>query len=333
MKYMMFAAVALFQFIFCWTTQASEIDDLLSEFRRPTEIPFPATNPYTRTKATLGKMLFYDQRVSRLQNMNCVTCHNPSFGWEVPFATAMGAQNQPLARHAPATHNLAWQQSFFWDGRASSLEEQAEGPITAHEEMDMPLDLLVARLQSIENYRKWFELVFPGEGVTAENILKAIATYERTIVTDASPFDHWVDGDEAATNEAAKRGFRIFIGKAQCARCHSGWNFTDNGFHDIGLAADDPGRAAVDNNQSSENAFKTPSLRNITKRAPYMHNGSLPDIVAVIDHYADGGARRGSGSNSLEPFQLSDSERSDLIAFLGSLESRTANASPPDLPR
>ncbi len=333
MKYLMVAAVALFQALCCWAAQASEIDDLLRDFRRPSEIPFPASNPYTRTKAALGKMLFYDQRVSRMQNMNCVTCHNPSFGWEVPFATAMGAQNQPLARHAPATHNLAWQESFYWDGRASTLEEQAAGPITAHEEMDMPLDLLVTRLQSIENYRRWFELVFPGEGVTARNILKAIATYERTIVTDSSPFDQWVDGDETSMSEAAKRGFRVFIGKAQCARCHSGWNFTDNGFHDIGLVADDPGRAAVDNNQASANAFKTPSLRNITKRAPYMHNGSLADLATVIDHYASGGVRRSAGSNRLEPLQLTAGERGDLIAFLGALESRTANANPPDLPR
>lgn len=333
MKQPLLAIVVLaVQTCFCSPAISSDLTDLLSQFRRPTEIPFPASNPYSRTKATLGKMLFYDQRVSRLQNMNCVSCHNPSFGWEVPFATAIGAQNQPLTRHAPATINLAWQDRYFWDGRASSLEEQAAGPITAHDEMDMPLDLLVERIQSIEKYREWFELAFPGEGVTAQNILKAIATYERTIVTDISPFDQWVEGDNQSVSEAAKRGFAVFTGKAQCTLCHTGWNFTDNSFHDIGIVTDDVGRAAIDDDDASRYAFKTPSLRNLTRRSPYMHNGALADIEAVIDHYSSGGVRRDGGTNILTPFELSSEERTDLIAFLSSLESRTTNTSAPDLP-
>jgi len=333
MKRSLFASfILIIQACLISLAHASELSDLLSQFRRPTEIPFPASNPYTRTKATLGKMLFYDQRVSQSQNMSCVSCHNPSFGWEVPFATAIGAQNLPLARHAPATFNLAWQDRFFWDGRATTLEEQAAGPITAHDEMNMPLDLLVRRIRSIAKYRDWFELAFPGEGVTAENILKTIATYERTIVTDHSPFDQWVDGDDDSVSESVKRGFAIFVGKAQCARCHAGWNFTDNGFHDVGIMTDDIGRASIDRNEASAYAFKTPSLRNLTKRAPYMHNGALADIDSVIDHYSSGGVRRDTGTNTLQPFQLSADERRDLVAFLGSLDSRTTDTSAPDLP-
>lgn len=311
----------------------AEKGDLRDQYRRPATIPFPKDNPYSRTKATLGKMLFFDPRVSKAQNMNCVSCHNPSFGWEVPLPKAIGAQNSPLRRHAPAVVNLAWADSLFWDGRAESLEDQAGGPITAHDEMNMPLDDLVVRLRAVEGYRTWFEKAFPVDGLTKKNILKAIATFERTIVSAPSAFDRWVDGDESAISASAKRGFQIFNGKSGCSECHSGWNFTDNGFHDIGLATVDIGRAEVDKTDvHTRFAFKTPSLRNLTRRMPFMHDGSIADLGDVIDHYAKGGVDRPSLSEKMLPFRLTATERQDLIAFLKTLDSGTSEVALPKLP-
>ncbi len=153
--------------------------------------------------------------------MTCASCHNPSFGWEVPVATAVGAMNERLSRQAPTVLNTAWIHPFFWDGRAASAEEQARGPITAQVEMNLPLDQAVKRLESVADYKKWFSQAFPGEGLTETTILKAIATYERTIVAGASKFDEWIEGNEDAISQSAKRGFELFNGKARCADCHS----------------------------------------------------------------------------------------------------------------
>jgi len=308
-------------------------DSLKAQYERPAVIHFPKDNPYSRTKAALGKMLFFDVRVSKAQNMNCVSCHNPSFGWEAPLPKAIGAQNTKLKRHAPAVVNLAWVTSFFWDGRASTLEEQAAGPITAHDEMNMPLDALVKRLGAIEGYRFWFDRAFPEDGLNQRNILKAIATFERTIVSSPSSFDRWIDGNDVAISTAAKRGFRLFNGKAACAGCHTGWNFTDNKFHDIGLDTTDIGRSAIDSrDRRNLHAFKTPSLRNLTRRKPFMHDGSLPDIAAVVDHYLSGGIDRPSRSDKMAPFSLTQSERQDLIAFLRTLDSGSEAVALPTLP-
>ena len=291
-----------------------------SDYKRPETIPFPATNPYTPEKAALGKMLYFDPRLSGGSNMNCASCHNPSFGWEVPLPGAIGSQNEPLGRHAPTVQNLAWGQgSYFWDGRADSLEEQAKGPIEADVEMNMPLPELVDRLNKIDGYRRWFATVFPDEGITPDTIVAAIATYERLVVTSYTPFDAWVDGDEGAISDAAKRGFRLFNEEARCASCHIGWNFSDYQFHDIGLATDDPGRAGITNKPVDQHAFKTPGLRDLTQRAPFMHNGSLATLEEVISHYISGGEERQSLSPLMQPLNLSAGDVDDLIAFMETL--------------
>src|SRR3954471_12211646 len=176
---------------------SGDIGTLKAQYRRPAEIPFPPSNPYTPERAALGKALYFDPRLSGHQNMNCASCHNPSFGWEVPLKGAIGAQNTMLGRNAPTVLNLAWSKDhYFWDGRAKTLEEQALGPIQADVEMNMKIPELVNRLKGIPEYRKWFEIAFPGEGISADAIAKSIATFERTVVSGYAPFDAWVEGDE-----------------------------------------------------------------------------------------------------------------------------------------
>ncbi len=301
-------------------------------YRRPDTIPFPKDNAYTPAKAALGKMLFFDTRLSRDKNLSCASCHNPSFGWEVPFAQAIGAGGKPLGRHAPTALNQAWSSHLFWDGRAPTLEAQARGPIEASVEMDLPMTVAVERLKTVQGYLQAFDKAFPKEGLTADNVLKAIATFERTIVTGDTPFDRWMRGDTKAVSDEVKRGFAVFEGKARCASCHSGWNFTDNKFHDIGLATNDPGRMGVTRTAADQHAFKTPSLREIAARAPYMHVGQITTLEGVIAHYITGGEQRPSLSPQMKPLQLSRQAVQDLVAFMRSLSSPQSTLAMPNLP-
>lgn len=304
-----------------------------SNFERPLRIPFTDDAPYSPMRATLGKMLFFDPRLSGAENISCATCHNPSFGWEVPTSGPIGATNEMLGRQAPTILNAAWGEHFFWDGRAASLEHQASGPIVANVEMAGDLDVIVDRLSQISTYLDGFNAAYPDEGMTPDTILNAIATFERTVVTNWAPFDRWVDGDESAISDAAKRGFEVFVGDGHCAACHTGWNFTDNLFHDIGLETADLGRAAVAPDEPlSRHAFKTPGLRNIFYRAPYMHNGSLDNIEEVVAHYITGGIERPSLSGLMTPLDLSDQQVSDLVAFLASLTAEEEAVASPVLP-
>lgn len=299
---------------------------------RPSAIPFPDDAPWDPRIATLGKMLFFDPRLSGAQNMSCASCHNPSFGWETPVDRAVGAANLPLGRHAPTTLNQAWSTSFFWDGRAASLEDQARGPITAPAEMNAQFPEVIARLSEVPEYAEWFNLLFPGQGISEATILRSIATFERTIVSGVSPFDRWVGGDETALSAEAKRGFALFVGKAGCSACHVGWNMTDDAFHDIGLSTADDGRAAVTGDLAEQHAFKTPGLRNIALRAPYMHNGSLQTLDEVIRHYASGGIERPSRSAAMVPFETDDQDVAALVAFLASLTEEETRIPTPILP-
>ncbi|MDA9557398.1 c-type cytochrome [Vibrio sp.] len=303
-----------------------------AQYKRPDTIPFPSSNPYQASKAALGKMLFFDPRLSDNQNISCATCHNPSFGWEQGQAISLGVKNTALPRHNPTILNLAWGESFFWDGRSGTLEDQALGPIQSDIEMNMPLDKLEARIKSIKGYQPYFDEVFNGD-ITSGNIAKAIATFERTVVSGMAPFDYWINGDESAISESAKKGFAVFNGKAQCSQCHTGWNFTDDEFHDIGLVTQDQGRYAIDpSTEQNRFAFKTPGLRNISLRAPYMHNGEMPSLTAVIAHYMGGGVPRASLSPEMKPVPLNASEMRDLEAFLMTLQGDDEPMSLPELP-
>ena len=331
MKRLLFAVC----FVFGLSLQAKAADEtiaLKARYQRPLTIPFPKDNPYTPEKTALGKMLFFDTRLSRDRNLSCSSCHNPSFGWAVPFAKAIGAGGKPLGRHAPTTINLAWSQNLFWDGRAPTLEAQARGPIEANVEMDLPLGTALARLQEVDGYKQAFNRAFAKEGLTEANILKAIATYERTLVTGITPFDRWVRGDGKAISESAQRGFVLFNGKAACAGCHTGWNFTDDKFHDAGLPGADKGRMGVSNKPEDEFAMKTPGLREIVSRAPYMHDGSLATLEAVMGHYITGGAQRPTLSPLMKPVSLAAAEVEDVIAFLRTLSSPQSVLAMPNLP-
>lgn len=315
------------------TAQAQDLTAEKARYRRPASIPFPEGAPYSPQMATLGKMLFFDPRLSGTQNLSCASCHNPSFGFEVPVPGAIGATNKPLPRKAPTVLNAAWIPTLFWDGRAANLEAQALGPITADAEMDGKFPEIIVRLRNTPEYATWFETLFPGQAITQENILTAIATYERTIVSGWAPFDRWIEGDEAAISPAAQRGFVLFTGKAQCAACHTGWNFTDNKFHDLGLPTKDIGRAAFEpENPLAKHAFKTPGLRNLTYRAPFGHAGQFTKLEEIVSFYETGGLSRPSKSPLMKPLVITAQERSDLIDFLRSLTAEQTRIALPNLP-
>ena len=309
------------------------VESLKQGYRRPNTIPFPDRAAYSPQMATLGKMLFFEPRLSGAQNLSCASCHNPSFGFEVPVPGAIGSANTPLARKANTILNAAWSTSLFWDGRAKSLEDQAVGPITTPAEMNGRFPAIVERLKGVPEYRAWFDRLFPQSGVTKDNLLTAIATYERTVMAGESPFDRWVDGDQAAMSQAAVRGFMVFNGKAGCSGCHSGWNFTDNKFHDIGLPADDIGRGKFEpDNLQAQYAFKTPGLRNLSYRAPFGHQGQFTDLESILAFYESGGMDRPSKSSLMKAFDLNSGETQDLLAFLRSLTAEKTETALPNLP-
>jgi cytochrome c peroxidase len=309
-------------------------DALKALYRRPATIPFPKDNTYTPEKAALGKKLYFDTRLSVTSAQSCASCHSPSYGWGDGLAVGVGHGMQKLGRHSPTVINAAWSDIFMWDGRLPTLEAQALGPIQSAGEMNMPLDQLMKRIAAIPEYKPLFEQAFPQEGVNEKTLAKAIATYERTVVSERAPFDAWIDGDEKAISEEAKRGFAVFNGKGQCAACHEGWNFTNEGFQDIGLHSDDVGRGQyLPGVIKMQHAFKTPSLREIARRAPYMHDGSLATLAAVVDHYDGGGVERPSRSDLMKPLGLTAQEKSDLVAFLNTLTSNLTPTAAPVLPR
>jgi cytochrome c peroxidase len=262
------------------------LETLKQKFRRPASVPFPANNPYSEAKRALGEALFHDPRLSRDGSMSCATCHRQDKGFGDGQPRSRGVAGHALGRHTPGVWNLAWAGPVFWDGRARSLEEQALAPIQSADEMAQSLEDLVGQLARDPAMVAAFQAAFPdAPGVTAENAARAIATYERTLVSPATRFDRWIDGDASALSAREVAGFRLFNGRAGCGNCHSGFALTDHAFHDIGLADDDRGRGAVLRLEAAEHAFKTPSLREIGRSAPYMHNGGIATLELVVRHY------------------------------------------------
>jgi cytochrome c peroxidase len=313
---------------------AAGIDAMKAQYRRPSTIPFPKDNPYTPEKASLGKKLYFDTRLSVTSAQACASCHNPGFGWGDGLAVGVGHGMAKLGRHSPTIINAAWSSIFMWDGRLASLEEQALGPIQSPGEMNMPIDQLMERLASIPEYKPLFDVAFPNEGIKVKTLAAAVATYERMVVSERAPFDAWIDGNEKAISEEAKRGFALFNGKAQCSSCHEGWNFTNEGFQDIGLPSDDVGRGKfVPGVIKMQHAFKTPSLREISRRSPYMHDGSIATLEQVVEHYDRGGVDRPSRSDLMKPLGLTSQDKSDLVAFLQTLSSDLNPTAVPVLPR
>ena len=305
---------------------------LQAQFRRPATIPFTADNPYTPEAALLGRTLFFDARLSGSGSLACASCHNPSFGWEDGLAFGHGEGLRDLGRHTPSILNAAWGRLFFWDGRAASLEAQATGPLGNPREMNQDLTKLAGKLRAIPGYAPLFERAYPGQGITLGTVVKALTVFERTVASAPAPFDAWLDGDAAAIPDAAKRGFILFTGAGRCAVCHTGPAFTDGEFHDIGLPDADRGRILIAaGDAAAEHAFKTPTLRNVARRAPYMHDGSMHDLPAVMVHYVTAGVAR--PSRAITPAQASPAEIDDLLAFLESLSEPARSFPTPTLPQ
>jgi len=292
---------------------------------------YPEQNPYSAQKQELGRKLFFDPRLSGNPSRTCATCHHPGLGWADGMARAMGNQ-QGLGRHTPSLINVAYSHVFFWDGRASSLEDAvSQDMISPGMFSGDTARSIVVRIAAISAYRKAFNKSFSSEGVTFERIAAVLATFVRSIVSNQSPFDAWLKGDSTAISESAKRGFALFRGKARCISCHSGPAFSDSSFHNTGINSVDPGHFEISGKDKDRNSFKTPGLRDIALTPPYMHNGSKKTLADIIDFYNRGGDTPGGG-NELKPLHLSPGEKQDLVAFLVSLSGEAPETAIPTLP-
>ena len=304
-------------------------------------IPYPGGRPPSAAEVALGRQLFFETRLSSTETISCATCHKPERGLaDGERVSTSGVTGVPLKRHTPHLYNLAWGKTFFWDGRSTSLEDQALGPIRNPLEMGLPGDVAADRLKKVPYYVAAFEHVYPKSGVAMKNVAKALSAFERTLVSNDAPFDRYEAGDKAAMSTAAVRGRQLFFGRARCSTCHSGPNFTDDLFHNTGVISDDIGRAALDRVGEFQmrpypffqmrQAFKTPSLRNVALTAPYQHNGSEAALADVVRLYNLGGRDPASYGKALDirPLNLPDTELADLVAFLEALTSPVSVTAP-----
>lgn len=307
-------------------SQGTPMDAWRADYRRPDAVPFPSGNPFSAAKAELGRTLFHEPLLSGSGRLSCATCHVASLGWGNGLPRAIDDRGAATALRSPTLIDLAWAGELGWDGKFKDIEAVTFQAISGPANMNLPEADAIGRLAAIPAYTRAFAAAFDGGPVTRRTIEMALATFERTIVSEESPFDRWIEGDEAALGPAAKRGFVLFNGRAHCAACHAGWAFTDGSFHDIGTAqGSDIGRARwVRGRERLRYAFKVPTLRNVAQRAPYMHDGAIPTLAAVVDHYDRGGIERPSRSSSIEPLGLASGDKADLVAFLLTLGSPTA---------
>lgn len=284
---------------------------------RPVKVP--KDNPQTPEKIALGKQLYFDKRLSKDNTVSCASCHDPKLGFSNGERFATGVGGAKGGRSAPSVINSAYYRQQFWDGRAASLEEQALGPIANPIEMALPVEDAVEKLNKIAGYRAGFQKVF-GTDVTADGIARAIAAYERTVLSGNAPYDKFKAGDKSALSKEAQLGMKLFFGKANCSACHGGSNFSDSGYHNIGIGMDakepDVGRVAISKLGGDTGAFKTPTLREIARTAPYMHDGSLATLEDVVDHYDKGGIPNEYLDEELFELRLTPIEKAALVTFL-----------------
>lgn len=323
------------------------------------EIAIPADNPLTRAKIELGRQLYMDPRLSRDGTVSCASCHAPEEGFARRTQFGEGINGQKGDRNSPVSYNRILSKAQFWDGRAASLEEQAKGPIANPIEMGYTHDECVATLKAIEGYRLQFDAVFPEEKLTIDTVAKAIASFERAIVSDASPADYYeplrafeiqfrddladldsfkADDPEGFANytklkaaseshpisESAKRGRDIFFSdKGKCTACHVGANFSDEQYHNLGVGMDKPmpdlGRYAQTKQDKDRGAFKTPTVRNVALSGPYMHDGSQKTLEEVVEWYAKGGHPNPHLSDKIKKLDLTAQDKQDLVEYMKSL--------------
>jgi cytochrome c peroxidase len=286
-------------------------------------MPVPEDNPLTAEKIALGQRLFNDRRLSRDQSLACSSCHNPRRAFSDSRAVAIGVFARRGHRHAPALINRGYGGAFFWDGRVRTLEEQVLKPIEDPNEMDLTLADAVARLRRDRRYVAQFRSVF-DEDVSPKNLAMALASYVRSILAGAAPFDRYSNGDRGALSARARHGLQLFRAKANCTACHVGPTFSDERFHNTGIAWGDgrlldEGRFLVTSKPEDRGAFKTPTLREIARTAPYMHDGSLATLQDVIDFYDAGGRPNPHLDLEIHPLHLTAEEKQALVIFLESL--------------
>lgn len=314
---------------------ARRMASMKADYRRPP--PPPAQNG---ALADLGRSLFYDPRVSASGKTSCASCHFPHLGWATSDAKSPNDSGKLTSRRSQTVLALGHTAGpIGWDGRSATLEAQAKSSIAtgsmSMSQTDTPVkvEVIEERIRAVPDYVAKFDAALSGATIDVDAIAKAIAAYERTIEPGIAPFDRWIEGDEGAIPEAAKRGFVLFNGKAECSLCHSGWRLTNDTFHDIGVATKDLGRGrVVKDNVLMQHAFKTPTLRSVALRAPYMHDGSAVDLHQVVKHYEKGGIDRPSRSPLIKPIALTDRERSDLVVFMETLTGEGEAVPPPKLP-
>ena len=292
----------------------------------PKAAPAPADNALTPARAELGKALFFDPRLSADGNLSCASCHSPLFGWSDGMPTAKGTKSKVLGRASPTIVNTAYNTLQMWDGRKASLEDQALGPMESMDEMAMDLGLLFKWLNAEPGYQAMFAKAYPGEAIDGKTVAKGLASFERTVLSNNSPFDRWLKGDAKAMSQQQIKGFRLFTdsAKGNCAACHQAPNFTDGGFHNIGLASNDHpnpdvGRFAIKPIAAAKGAFKTPTLRDIGLSAPYFHDGSAATLAQVVEHYRKGGVSKANLSKNIMPLPLNDEEAAAIMAFMQAL--------------
>lgn len=294
-----------------------------SFFARPANIPHPPDAPMTPERVALGQRLFFDTLLSADETRACASCHDPARAFTDGRARAAARDGSDLDRNAPGLQDLAWGKSFMWDGRAATLETQAAMPIEHPRELAGSWSTIVQRIKQRPDLDVAFHGAF-AERPAAQpaTIVKALAAYVRSLRSPENRFDRWVKGNDDALSPREKEGFHLFVGRAGCVGCHGTWRFTDDRFHDIGLPGTDPGRGAVAGGIPGLAAFKTPSLRDLTRTAPYMHDGSLSTLEAVVDHYSDKLIPRASLDTSVvRNLKLDAEDKARLVAFLKTLSS------------
>jgi cytochrome c peroxidase len=285
---------------------------------------FPPDNPYTPEKAELGWLLYFDKRLSADGTVACASCHDPKFAFTDGQALPTGIRGQKVPRHSPTVINRAFSVEQFWDGRAPTLEEQAKGPIANPLEMGNSLENVVKTVRGVSGYRERFKKVFGTDELTIDHMVKAIATFERTVLSGNSAYDRFKAGDKTALSESQQNGMKIFFSnKARCDSCHEGINFTNGKFANIGIGMDKPepdlGRFNVTKREEDKGAFKTPTLRDVALTAPYMHDGRFKTLEEVVDHYDKGGIPNKWLHQDVRKLDLSVQEKKDLVEFLKAL--------------
>ena len=312
------------------------------------EVSYPEGNPYSDAKEELGEVLFFDPRISASGTLACASCHDPDLGWSDGRQRSFGHERRRGKRNSMSILNTAYYDHLFWDGRASSLEEQALTAIAGSAEMNMKLEKVTSRIDTVAEYRRRFEESFGDSEVTARRIAQAIATFERGITSRTSDFDRFLNGDVDAMTDRQIYGLHLFRTKAQCMNCHNGPLLSDDRFHNLGQShlgrpSQDLGRFLLTGDTADVGKFRTPSLRDVTYTAPYLHHGLIFRLREVLDMYNRGMPQvipkkekdnplMPEKSRFLEPLHLSDEEVEALHDFLRAVSTRPRRVSAPDLP-